>query len=77
MNEEFHFPFCTFGISKYKQSTARAVIFNIIKNTNVLTIEASFFANKLNDKVSVFEPLNFKNMAKTLLKGSKSYLSRD
>lgn len=59
MNEEFHFPFCTFGISKYKQSTARAVIFNIIKNTNVLTIEASFFASKLNDKVSVFEPLNF------------------
>lgn len=56
MNQEFHFPFCTFGISKYKQSTARAVIFNIIKNTNVLTIESSFFGSRLNGKLKSFEP---------------------
>lgn len=48
LNEEFHFPFCTFGISKYKQATARAVIFGIIKNQNVLTLESSFFGSKLN-----------------------------
>ena len=37
-NPSFYFPYCTFGISKYKETTARAVIFNIIDNENVLTI---------------------------------------
>ncbi len=38
LNPAFSFPSCTFGISKYKESTARATIYRIIRNENVLTI---------------------------------------
>lgn len=31
INEVFDFSACTFGISKYKETTARAAIYNIIK----------------------------------------------
>jgi hypothetical protein len=37
-NEHFLFPFCTFGLSRDKLSTARAVIASIVKHQNVLTI---------------------------------------
>lgn len=31
-NPIFYYPYCTFGLSKYKESTARAAIFHMIKN---------------------------------------------
>lgn len=34
----FYFPSCTFGISKYKESTARAVIYDMTRVPDVLTI---------------------------------------
>lgn len=37
-NSFFYLPSCTFGISKYKETTARAVIYRIIKTENVLTV---------------------------------------
>jgi hypothetical protein len=37
-------------------STARAVIFGMIKNPNVLTIESSFFGSKINGQLRIFEP---------------------
>ena len=50
-NPVFYFPSCTFGISKYKETTARAAIYKIVKNENVLTIESSFYGSKLNGVV--------------------------
>lgn len=38
INPVFYFPYCTFGISKYKESTARATIYKLVKCENVLTI---------------------------------------
>jgi hypothetical protein len=76
-NKEFHFPFCTFGISREKLSTARAVMFDLIRNPNILTIESSFFGSKIDGKISCFEPKNFSHFSSTLLKGLKSYFYRD
>ena len=47
LNPNFYFPSCTFGISPYKETTARACIFKIIQNENVLTIESSFYGSRL------------------------------
>lgn len=45
-NKRFHFEYCTFGISKEKETTARAIIHAIAKQINVITIETSFFGVK-------------------------------
>lgn len=38
LSSVFHFPDCTYGIEKSKANTARAFVYNAIKNVNVLTI---------------------------------------
>ena len=37
-------------------STARALVFSMTRNPNVLTIESSFFGSKIDGKANVFEP---------------------
>lgn len=66
-SDVFHFPFCTFGISKYKETTARAVIYNITHNENVLTIENSFFGSRINKRIEEFSPGMFKKQSVIIL----------
>ena len=75
MSSVFSFPACTFGISKYKESTARAVIFDIARGANVLTVECSFFGS--NNPLKLFTPSLFLNFTSSLLKALKHYFSRD
>lgn len=74
MTPLFHFPSCTFGISKYKETTARATIYDISKTNDVLTIESSFFA--FSTPFKTVHPSIFLNFASALLKSFKFYYSR-
>jgi hypothetical protein len=74
MTPLFHFPSCTFGISKYKETTARATIYDISKTNDVLTIESSFFA--FNNPFKTVHPSIFLNFANALLKAFKFYFTK-
>lgn len=74
MTPLFHFPSCTFGISKYKESTARATIYELSKTNDVLTIEASFFG--FNNPLKTIHPAIFHNVASAILKTLKFYYSK-
>ena len=57
-NQIFHMPSCTFGLTKNKQSTARAIISKMIKSENVLTLETSTFGWMSSTKPKHFNPLD-------------------
>ena len=73
-NPIFYYPYCTFGLSKYKESTARAAIFHMIKNQNVLTIETSFYGSKVDGKVIEFNPFHIEKMGWDILACLRSFL---
>ena len=75
-NPVFYFPSCTFGISKYKETTARAAIYKIIKNENVLTIESSFYGSKLNGVVKEFFPKDLFTMGEDILQATRWFLDK-
>lgn len=41
----------------------------------MLTIECSFYGNKDNDKIKVFDPKNIKDFSANILKALKIYLN--
>jgi cytosolic carboxypeptidase protein 2/3 len=75
MTNMFNFPCCTFGVSKYKETTARAVIYNITRAPDVLTIESSFYG--FNNPFKVLTPSSFITFATALIKALKHFYSRD
>lgn len=73
----FHFPSCTFGLSREKQSTARAVIGSIISNYNVMTVQTSGYGFKSEDAVQCFKEKHFEDVANAIISALKSYYSPD
>ena len=67
----FYFPSCTFGISRYKETTARAVVYDITKAHDVLTIESSFYA--ANNPFKIITPSSYITFSNALLKAIKFY----
>lgn len=73
----FHFPSCTFGLSREKELTARAVIGAIINNYNVMTVETSGYGFKSEDNVVCFKEKHFEDVAMAIMSALKSYYSPD
>lgn len=76
INPNFHFPSCTFGISKYKETTARAAIYKLIKTENVLTIESSFFGSRIDNIVKEFGPQDLYAMGEDILTATRQFLDK-
>jgi hypothetical protein len=53
----FYMPSCTFGLTKDKETTARATLSRIIRSENVLTVEVSTFGWGGNSNAFHFTPL--------------------
>lgn len=66
-NHLFHIPSCTFGISKDKQSTARATISKILRSQSVLTIQTSNFGEKIQLHAKQFQPADINRVAEAIL----------
>lgn len=70
----FHFPSCTYGIARCKQTTARAILYNLTKASDVLTIEASFYGS--GNPPKSLSPAAFLSFAHGLLRGLTYYYGR-
>lgn len=68
----FLFPSCTYGVSNYKKTTARAIINEITNADHVLTIEASFYATP----TKLLHPASFISVAIAILKALHQYHSQ-
>ena len=62
-NHMFHMPSCTFGLTRDKETTARAAISKIIKSENVLTIETSSYGHRIGLEPRAYNPLDIYKMA--------------
>lgn len=76
INPAFYFPSCTFGISKYKETTARATIYKIVKNENVLTIESSFYGSKLGGVSREFVPKDLLKLGEDILEATRGFVDK-
>jgi hypothetical protein len=77
LNPMFCFPFCTFGISKCKETTARAVIHNITDNEHILTIENSFLGAKVNGVLQIYDPITIGEICKSVMEALHKYFSNN
>jgi len=74
MSNMFYFPSCTYGVSKYKETTARAVVYDISRAPDVLTIESSFYAG--NNPFKTITPSIYIAFSNAVLKALKYYYHR-
>lgn len=75
INPIFSFPSCTFGVSKYKETTARAVIYKMVGNENIVTVENSFYAATVGGTLVEYSPEVMKDISLGILEGLEKYLN--
>jgi hypothetical protein len=70
-------PSCTFGLSKDKESTARAAISKIIKSENVLTVETSSFGWRSNENARQFNPIDLYKATQSICVAIRYFMDKN
>lgn len=64
----FSYKDCTFGIEWYKQSSARAIIWDMLKSTNIFCVETSFHGYMHKGSVEQFHPSDLFKLGQSILR---------
>ena len=69
----FHFPSCTFGLSRDKLTTGRAVLFHTARHHHVITIEISAMGGQKGREISPMQPSDLALLAQNILQTQYDY----
>ena len=69
-------PSCTFGLTRDKETTARATISKIIRSENVLTIETSTYGHRIGIEPRAFNPLDIYRLADSITIALRYFLDK-